>query len=319
VQKQSPTAGFSPEYLPGHAGPASANGCLVGGAYYAPLFFHFLPYIEQNNLWQGAHYLDYNGSVQYNPPSKPNPSSTADVGVIWPTWDSVNIGTNPTTWLRGTLIPTYRCPSDPSLGSGVPGIEEDAKCYDWCAGDASYSGNFLVFGKFTYDPKTNLPVFPSPTPKNYENVWDGSARIPRSMPDGTSNTIVFAEKYARCESSVGACCHGTWWMRGIFHGQKGAPGVNDTDDSYPGNDLSAVFGGGIGALGNTWLSGPSSKFQVQPKPGQCDSRVASTPHAAIQIAMADGGVRSLSPTISALTWYQACTPNGGESLGEDWQ
>src|SRR5438477_6094197 len=26
-----------------------------GGAYYAPLFFHLLPYIEQGNTWQQAH------------------------------------------------------------------------------------------------------------------------------------------------------------------------------------------------------------------------------------------------------------------------
>jgi len=286
-----------------------------GGAFYAPLFFHLLPYIEQNNLWQGAHYLDYNGSVQYNPPSRPNSSSTIDVGVIWPTWDSVNVSSSPTTWLRGTLIPTYRCPSDPSLGNGASGIEEDSKCYDWCAGDSSYGGNFLVFGKFSYDPKTSLPVFPSPNPKNYENVWDGNARIPRSMPDGTSNTIVFAEKYARCESNPGSCCHGTWWMRGIFHGQKGSPGVNDSDDSYPGDNLSAVIGGG--STGS--LVGPTQPtFQVQPKPGACDYRVASTAHAAIQVAMADGSVHGASPTISKAVWYALLTPNGGEVLPGDW-
>jgi prepilin-type N-terminal cleavage/methylation domain-containing protein len=314
--KQLGLALHSVQDTQGRLPPMAAS---FGGAYYAPLFFHLLPYIEQTNLWQGAHYLDYNGSVQYHPVSKPNPSSTIDVGVIRPTWDSVNISTNPTTWLRGTLIPTYRCPSDPSLGSGVSGIEEDAKCYDWCAGDSSYAGNFLVFGKFTYDPKTNLPVFPSPTQKNYENVWDGNARIPRSMPDGTSNTIVFAEKYARCEAggapSFANCCHGTWWMRGVFQGQKGSPGVNDSIDSYPGDTLSAVFGGGFGG---SWLTGLNSKFLVQPKLDQCDWRVASTPHAAINVALADGSVRSLSPTISALTWYQACTPNGGETLGDDW-
>jgi hypothetical protein len=260
--------------------------------------------------------LDYNGSVQYNPPSRPNPSSTIDVGVIWPTWDSVNTSTSPTTWLRGTLIPTYRCPSDPSLGSGASGIEEDQKCYDWCAGDSSYGGNFLVFGKFSYDPKTNLPKFPSPTQTNYENVWDGNARIPRSMPDGTSNTIVFAEKYARCEANTGACCHGTWWMRGIFHGQKGSPGVNDSDDSYPGDNLSAVIGGGStgSAVGPT----AAAKFLVQPKPFQCDYRVASTPHAAIQVAMADGSVHSASSTIDPAIWYALLTPNGGEVLPGDW-
>jgi hypothetical protein len=297
-----------------------------GGAYYAPLFFHLLPYIEQGNTWSQAINMDPTGAVAYHPPSSPNPKTTIDIGVIWPTWDSVNTSSSPYTWLRGTLIPVYRCPSDPSLGSGAVGVEEDSNCRDWCAGDASYAGNFLAFGKFSYqrDAKTglNLPVFPTPSPKNYETVWDGMAKIPSSFSDGTSNTIVFAEKYARCETggapSFNNCCHGTWWMRGIFQGQKGTPGVNDTDDSYPNSLLSAVFGGGIGYQGN-WLTGLNSKFVVQPKLDQCNYLVASTPHAAMNVALADGSVRSLSSTISSLTWYQACTPNGGENVGDDWQ
>jgi prepilin-type N-terminal cleavage/methylation domain-containing protein len=299
-----------------------------GGAYYAPLFFHLLPYIEQKNTWNMAINMDPTGAIAYNPPSVPNPKTTIDIGVVWPTWDSVNVSTMPYTWLRGTVIPVYRCPSDASLGDGSVGVEEDTHCIDWCAGDASYAGNFLVFSKFTYqfDPMSglNLPVFPALSTSNFETVWDGRARIPSSFPDGTSNTIVFAEKYARCETggppSENNCCGGTWWMAGIFHGQKGSPGVNDTDDSYPGDTMSAVFGGGFSVIsGRAWLTGLNSKFLVQPPLDNCNWQVASTPHAAINVALADGSVRSLSPTMSSLTWYQVCTPNGGENLGSDWQ
>jgi prepilin-type N-terminal cleavage/methylation domain-containing protein len=227
-----------------------------GGAYYAPLFFHLLPYIEQANTWNGATWMDPTGQVSYMPLTTPNPQTTINIGIIWPTWDSVNVSRTPYRFLRGTLIPTYRCPSDPSLGNGATGAFEPSTCWDWCAGDASYAVNFLAFGKFSYkvDAVTGLkvPVFPMPSPKNYETVWDGRAKTPSSFPDGTSNTIVFAEKYARCETgappSFYNCCHGTWWMRGIFMGQKGAPGANDTDDSYPGDYFSAVFGGGIGLM-----------------------------------------------------------------------
>src|SRR3984957_7090930 len=39
-----------------------------GGAYYAPLFFHLLPYVEQRAVWSMAGNLDYNASVgQANP------------------------------------------------------------------------------------------------------------------------------------------------------------------------------------------------------------------------------------------------------------
>src|SRR5207245_1657366 len=84
-------------------------------------------------------------------------------------------------------------------------------------GGASYAANFLVFGKFSYDPKTLLPVFPTPAVKNYETVWDGNPKIPGSFPDGTSNTIVFAEKYGACRGFDHD--NGQWWMRGVFHGQ----------------------------------------------------------------------------------------------------
>jgi prepilin-type processing-associated H-X9-DG protein len=293
------------------------------GAYYGPLFFHLLPYLEQGNTWSMAAWMDPTSPFSAMPPTVPNPATILDLGIIWPTWRSVNVSTTPYTWVRDTLIPVYRCPSDPTLGSGAVGPLEINTCQDWCAGDASYAGNFLVFGKFSYD-KNELPVFPQPTSKNYETVWDGRTKIPTSFPDGTSNTIAFAEKYARCEMGdpASTCCHGTYWMRGVFRGQPGAPAVDDTNDSFPGDTLSAVFGGGTLTSsfgGGSWFSGPNSKFLVQPRPNACNWQVASTAHAAMNVAMADGSVRRVSPTISPLTWYQACTPNGGEILAEDWQ
>jgi prepilin-type N-terminal cleavage/methylation domain-containing protein len=263
------------------------------GAYYAPLFFHLLPYLEGNNIWKMAVWLDYTAFVGE---TNPNPATTVNVGVVWPTWDSVNVGNN--TFLRQTRIPVYQCPSDPSLGF----------CIDWCDGDASYAGNFLVFGGVAHvNSKTN---------------WDGSARIPSTFSDGTSNTIVTAEKYARCDGSGSP--GGTWWMRGVYHGAQSLGG--GTDDSYPGDRLSAVFGGGVGHDNVRWLQGVSSKFQVQPrhpeltagKGGTCDRRLASTPHAVMNVGLADGSVRGLSPAISATTWAAALTPAGGETLGFDW-
>jgi prepilin-type N-terminal cleavage/methylation domain-containing protein len=58
------------------------------GAYYAPLFFHLLPYIEQGNTWKGAVWMDPTAQISWNPLTTPNPKSTISIGVIWPTWDS---------------------------------------------------------------------------------------------------------------------------------------------------------------------------------------------------------------------------------------
>jgi prepilin-type N-terminal cleavage/methylation domain-containing protein len=273
------------------------------GAYYAPLLFHLLPYIEQQNVWKMASWMDYNARVGQ---SSPNPATTINIGFIWPTWDSVDPQTN--TWLRQTLIPVYQCPSDPSLHN---------YCIDWCNGDASYAGNFQVFGGAQ---NTNT----RPGSSNWNYVWDGGARIPATFVDGTSNTILFTEKYARCNGTGDP--GGTWWMRGVFHGYRSFNGTNSpgSDDSYPGDRLSAVFAGGWGIDGTRWLTGTASIFQSQPLPftsypGPCDKRRASSGHTAgINVALADGSVRFVDVGISPQTWWAACTPAGSEVLGNDW-
>jgi prepilin-type N-terminal cleavage/methylation domain-containing protein len=276
-----------------------------GAAYYAPLYFHLLPFIEQDNTFKMARYMDYTGFVGGPPP---NPATTIDVGVVWPTWRSVNTGNY--TWLRQTRIPIYQCPSDPSLGNGL----------DWMPGDSSYAGNFLVFGG---DRNKSTSV----TNANIATVWDGEAVISATFIDGQSNTIMFAEKYARCDGT--GVPGGTWWMRGVFRGlgsATGSPSTSAPQDSFPGDRLSAVFGGGRGRDGVAWLQGVNSKFQVQPRNpgasaangGQCDRRLASTSHVVMQVALADGSVRAIRPSITPQTWAAALTPAGGETLANDW-
>jgi len=267
-----------------------------GGAIYAPIFFHLLPFIEQDNVWKSAAYLDYaapTGQVS------PNASTTINVGTVWPMWQSVNISSN--TWLRQTQIKTYQCPSDPSLHNAL----------DWDPGDASYAGNFMVFGG-----AGNASTPPSLT--NAATLWDGQASIASTFVDGTSNTIMYAEKFARCD---GAGIGGTWWMRGVFHGSKTPPG--SYDDSFPGDRFSAVFGGGIGIRGEVWPQGTASLFLVKPvpfssNPGPCNCLLASTPHEVMNVGLGDGSVRTLSRGISPTTWASALTPAGGEVLGSDW-
>jgi hypothetical protein len=259
-----------------------------------------LPYLEQGNVAQQAYWMDTSGQVGQ---AAPNPATTVNVGVIWPVWTSVNTQSN--TWLRQTKIAVYQCPSDPTLGNGL----------DWTPGDASYAANFQVFGNPNSPPTSNI--------LSWLPFYDSAMRL-TSITDGTSNTVMFAEKLSRCDGhhSPG----GTWWMRGVFHGSSRAPGSPGGDDSFPADRLSAVFGGGIGVDGTVWLSGPASMFQVQPaRPtqtgsngGQCDNRLASSYHLGMNVALCDGSVKYLSSSLSPTTWWYALTPNGGETLPSDW-
>ncbi|HYT88750.1 MAG TPA: DUF1559 domain-containing protein [Gemmataceae bacterium] len=272
------------------------QGGTFGGAYFAPLYFHLLPYVEQKTVWDSATWLDPAGGVGTTP--TPNPATTINIGVIWPCWDSVNKGNG--AWLRQTRIPIYRCPSDPSL----------TNCLDWCDGDASYAGNFQIFGGVAnISSSTN---------------WDGQSRVPSSIPDGTSNTIMFAEKYARCNGNGNP--GGTWWMRGVYHGgaifNPGGTGLSQ--DSYPGDRLSAVFAGGRGRDGTVFATGAASMFLVDPADflvngGPCKRVVATSGHpAGINVGMADGSVRFVASSINPNTWWAACTPNGTEPMPADW-
>jgi prepilin-type N-terminal cleavage/methylation domain-containing protein len=277
-----------------------------GSAYYAPMFFHLLPFVEQQNVHRSA-----------------TPVTTG--GVI-PLWDTP--GPSAGSFLRQTRIPVYQCPSDATLNTNL--------ATDWFPGDATYAANFQVFGN---------PNFKITTPPDF-NDWDGKATF-NSVTDGTSNTIAFAEKLAYCPGRIpsaqfvvggGAFRNvanqhgGTWWMRGIYRsGTVIGTAPPGGGDSYPGDRVSAVFGGGVattiteGSNATRWYTGVNAKPTVfgVPRPnttaGVCDRGQASSPHTGlINVGLCDGSVRTVNSGVSAGTWWAACTRAGGDIVGGDW-
>jgi prepilin-type N-terminal cleavage/methylation domain-containing protein len=124
--------------------------------------------------------------------------------------------------------------------------------------------------------------------------WGGRYKsYPSSITDGTSNTIMYTEKLARCNS-------GTY------------------PDSYWPDWGSITASEEVGDQ-----TGPHT-FAGQVKPRMsggaaiCTGSIASTPHDAMLVALSDGSVRSVSPSVNPNTWWAALTPAGGEVLGGDW-
>jgi prepilin-type N-terminal cleavage/methylation domain-containing protein/prepilin-type processing-associated H-X9-DG protein len=160
-------------------------------------------------------------------------------------------------------VKTYLCPSDSTnqpvqmWGGG------------WAAGN--YAANYQVFA----DAKSNNANF--------------NARIPATFQDGTSNTIAFAEKVARCQGYALLWGHGDWdlnWMPAFMTYNE---------------------------------AGPTVGFQITPTAAECDRFRASSPHTGgMSVGMADGSVRFLNAGISPTTFWYACTPNGNEVLPSDW-
>jgi Protein of unknown function (DUF1559) len=238
----------------------------AAGAQAQTLQFWLLPYIEQDNLFKSA---ATGAATLYDPANFPagNEACTA-------------------------LVKTYICPADPSIsasGTTMIGQPTGATPSGRIPTATSYAANGLVYGA-NFDPNTGLP-----------KSGEGYARIPATFQDGTSNTILFAEKYGYC--AVGNANNtGSLWYRNNY-------------TSTWGPYFNVRMMSGTGPFAN------NIAFQVKPLPiaTNCEYRLPSTPHTGgIMVLLGDGSIRSVSSSVSQTTWYAACTPSGGETLGADW-
>jgi prepilin-type N-terminal cleavage/methylation domain-containing protein len=244
------------------------------GFHWNTIHFWLLPYIEQNNLYQSAAFNN-NGTVDYDPVNYPGGGQVVAAAMG---------------------VKTYFCPSDPSISTdghgqnaataGLPGADNRA-------GGTSYAANGLVFGS-NFTGANGLPT---------GGGDPGQARIPSTFQDGTSNTILFAEKYADCGGNNGSTGTGNnggcFWYR---------------------NNWSSTYG----PYFNVRAGGPAVQpFQLQPTPfnnqATCDYTRPSSPHpSGCMVLMGDGSTRLVSQAVTPATWWAACTPSAGDVLGSDW-
>jgi prepilin-type N-terminal cleavage/methylation domain-containing protein len=223
-------------------------GEYPGAKAYGIAFFHLLPFVQQDNLYKdsefgGTYFAGFNG-------------------------------------VRGKVVPTYVCPSDPTPRDGKV---TDLANKEWGAG--CYAGNAQVFAHT--DPSG---IFLDPDYK----------RKLSEITDGLSNTILVAEKYAWCPSLAYPEGGSLWayWVLG--------PAVQPY---HPAFEVSWQ---------PSYSIGPNSRFQRKPTAATCDPVLASTAHEAMNTLLADGSVRAVSASISGKTWWLACKPDDGLPLGNDW-
>jgi prepilin-type N-terminal cleavage/methylation domain-containing protein len=189
---------------------------------------------------------------------------------------------------RVRLMPvkSFQCPSDPTIQNGWSAYQVNG----WMG--SSYGGNYLLFGT------------------SFVGGWGTSRNAAyglANIPDGTSNTVAFAEKLSACNGA-----------------NIGISGARGNLWSWPAGDWGNVYdwaplfaGKNDSNAGYNWNMPP----QIQPFPWatNCDPSRPSTSHpGSCQVSMMDGSVRGVNGAVTAATWLIAITPDDGLPLPANW-
>jgi prepilin-type N-terminal cleavage/methylation domain-containing protein len=169
------------------------------------------------------------------------------------------------------VVKTYVAPADPSYQTGSA----------W----TSYASNYLLF--------TNV-----------------GANLKSTFVDGTSNTIMIFERYAKATgnphvfTTVGTTITTATTTSGASAGYTWvAPG----GPVYPATTVAA------------YTNPSGSGFQVKPSIGTAtEYQPQGMASGGMQVGLGDGSVRTLGTGVSFTTFYWACTPAGGEVLPANW-
>jgi prepilin-type N-terminal cleavage/methylation domain-containing protein/prepilin-type processing-associated H-X9-DG protein len=256
--------------------PSSAAPTLTPGNGFGGCFFHLLPFIEQQNL--------YNFSVT----AAPYIPGAYDC-------ENGNVYKDPNGrngYLTEKAVKTYLCPSDPTANNGNPGV--------WLGSVGSYCYNGMIF-------KMNWPRLLGGAYKN------PLSSFPASITDGTSNTIFFSEQYALASvsSQAPAGIINLWFSD--YPSFQAPPGSNsdcgNLSAGYAGASYLPLFAPQVSYCLNQKLSNGWSA---------CLCRATSPHTGVVNCAMGDGSVRPVAQGISGTTWYYACNPQDGMTLGSDW-
>jgi prepilin-type N-terminal cleavage/methylation domain-containing protein len=166
-----------------------------------------------------------------------------------------------------------------------------------------------------------------------------SGGLPRTFVDGTSNTVVFAERFQVCQPQSGPTIH-NFWALGTYDPRMatfatlsptGMPSTNQVAPAQTPPNSATTYTAATNTpnavrvrqgLANAPIqTSYPYPFQVAPRGAvRCDPAVTQTPHVGgMLVGMGDGSVRSVAPSISQWTFWAACTPAGQETLYQDWQ
>jgi prepilin-type N-terminal cleavage/methylation domain-containing protein len=201
---------------------------------------------------------------------------------------------------KNNVVKNFLCPSDPTL---LGNTYIDPTTGPWAP--SCYAGNVWVFD------------------------FRGTGDLITSMPRGTSNTVMFSERYKECKSAGPSPAAGQ--TDSVWAAFPPMPPFTTTTTPSAGINSVAGFGwntfngptGCSGCLGNAPIFpdyvGTNAVFQTAPSATACDYTGLQCGHTGVMLAgLGDGSVKAVNSSISAGTWGTACNPTLVVPLGKDW-
>jgi prepilin-type N-terminal cleavage/methylation domain-containing protein/prepilin-type processing-associated H-X9-DG protein len=247
-------------------------------------------------------------------------------------WSNAHLPHRSDSWWSDAVIKTFMAPNDPSLPSD--GRHWATGASGQGRGANSYAANWHVFrGGWCED-------------------WQigGHARIPATIPDGTSNTIAYFERYAACgppqlcadwgKNSDGNghqyCAYHIWNEDGqtpgpVSEGWNPTPGQwvwestawwidypSNTNPQWWDHTAPPVYNGLPYPLGWPFMFVQLPQIAPDVINGCDPSRLQAFNVGGLNVLLMDGHVRLVNNNIAPLTWAQVIVPDDHGVIASEW-
>jgi prepilin-type N-terminal cleavage/methylation domain-containing protein len=210
----------------------------------------------------------------------------------WGAWPiAPNVGQGGATSAGAQTVSTFLSPRDPSQPL-VPWKEPDGGVWGVC----NFGANHAVFG-VPCGSNTNAQM-----------------RL-TSILDGTSNTVGFAEQYARCgtgdANSPDNDYHHLWAYNVTWAWQQGPY----FDTRLMSSNMAGTSQGNGSACTCT-ANSTAVPPQNQPTVAACNPYFVQAIAGTCTVGMMDGSVRGVTPNVNPTVWVRALWPKDGLPLGD---
>jgi hypothetical protein len=206
------------------------------------------------------------------------------------------------------FVESNRVYSDGQITARFPAYVSPSEQYvDDIAGTLNFAANVRVFGHQTFR-SDNQAVDQPGTALEIKSGRMFCGLTLGTIKDGIQNTIIFSTRYANCNGLK------TWYaadaLGGCELGKLPSPGVggfmgagsHDTPPSHKG-PITAMY------------QATPSLTGCLPQPGVFGH---SFTRKGLSVALCDGSVRVIAPSMSPTTFGRALCPGDGAKLGADW-